>query len=192
MLWVTALYALSVTASPCKPARDNSPTAIIDSGALKGTTTSVPFSDKVVNKFLGIPFGAPPKRFSPPEPAAAWYDVYNATDFKPSCIQKFNYPEGTRERLIKEANTPPPPAGESEDCLNLNVFAPADAAPGSKAVFFWIYGGSYAFGSGSLPMYEGSRLAAREDIVVVTINYRINIFGFPGAPDLPVGEENLA
>lgn len=88
-------------------------------------------------------------------------------------------------------NTPPPPGKDGEDCLNLNVYAPAGAEPGSKAVLFWIYGGSFKFGSGSLPMYDGANLAGNQDVVVVTANYRTNVFGFPGSPDLPIDQQNL-
>lgn len=88
-------------------------------------------------------------------------------------------------------NTPPPPTVEDEDCLFVNVFAPTGAADASKAVMFWIYGGGFGFGSGALPQYDGSSFAASQDVVVVTFNYRTNIFGFPGAPNIPREKQNL-
>jgi cholinesterase/carboxylesterase 2 len=104
---------------------------------------------------------------------------------------KFNYPEERRNRTIEIFATPGPPAGTSEDCLNLNIYAPAGAKAGSKPVAFWIHGGSFSHGSGSLPYYEGSKMAGYEDLVVVTVNYRTNIFGFPETYDLPKGQWNL-
>jgi hypothetical protein len=68
-----------------------------------------------------------------------------------------------------------PPAEESEDCLYLNVYAPATPAGGaSKAVMFWIYGGALQFGNAGQDAYDGSSFAAYEDVVVVTANYRTN------------------
>ncbi|KAB8606240.1 hypothetical protein FH972_025870 [Carpinus fangiana] len=80
---------------------------------------------------------------------------------------------------------------ESEDCLYLNVFAPRDASPtNKKPVLFWLFGGNLQFGTGSLTFYNGSSLAATQDIVVVTINYRTNIFGFSNSPEIPFGSQN--
>ena len=77
-------------------------------------------------------------------------------------MQVFNNPGGS-------------PPIESEDCLYLNVFAPASPAPaGGRAVLFWIHGGGLQFGTGGLPAYDGSSFAAYEDVIVVTINYRTN------------------
>lgn len=189
-LLTLAFYASTASSAPCNDTNTR-PTATIDSGVVVGTTTSLPSSTITVNKFLGIPFGAPPVRFSPPKPAAPWQFNYDASEYKPACIQKFNYPEAVRNLTIEWFSTPGPPAGESEDCLNLNVFAPASATEGSKAVLFWIYGGAFSFGSGSLPLYDGSSFATNHDVVVVTFNYRVNIFGFPGSSDLPETERNL-
>jgi acetylcholinesterase len=64
---------------------------------------------------------------------------------------------------------------ESEDCLYLNIWTPSSKAPeGGFPVMFWIYGGNLQFGTGSLPMYNGAKLAALRDVVVVTHNYRTN------------------
>lgn len=167
------------------------PTATIDTGVVAGTVTAVPSSDVNVAMFLGIPFAQRPVRFLPPRPALAWESVYDASEYKPSCHQMFRGTGEERERRIRQFNTPPPSAGESEDCLNLNIYTPAGAEPGSKAVLFWIYGGAFDFGANSLPLYNGAGFAAHEDIVLVTINYRINLFGFPGSPGLAFGAKNL-
>ncbi len=89
---------------------------------------------------------------------------------------------------MKIFNTPAVP--ESEDCLYLNVYAPA--APGSnRAVMFWLYGGFLQFGAASTPEYDGTSFAANQDVVIVTVNYRTNVFGFPMSPELPLAERNL-
>ncbi|ODH47352.1 hypothetical protein GX48_06523 [Paracoccidioides brasiliensis] len=185
-----ALYASGACSVPSQKINVQ-PTVTISSGLVAGIATSLPPSERVVHKFLGIPFGKPPVRFKPPQQASPWQSVYDASTYRPACLQQFNYPEEKRNQSIKWFNTPGPPAGESEDCLNLNVFSPASASEGSKAVLFWIHGGSFRFGSGSLPLYDGSSFAANQDVVVVTVNYRTNVFGFPGSPELPVGERNL-
>ncbi|KAB8212886.1 Carboxylesterase [Aspergillus novoparasiticus] len=96
----------------------------------------------------------------------------------------------SRDDLMKWANTPGPATGESEDCLTLNIFAPATLREDQKAVIVLIYGGGFMFGSNSLPGYNGSSLAANQDVVVVTINYRTNVFGFANSPNLPKAERN--
>lgn len=185
-----ALFALLVS---CKPlaGRNARPTVQIDTGTVAGVTATVPATSNHINKFLGIPFGAPPVRFEPAKPVKSWSGVYDASSRKATCVQKFNYPDEMRERMIKWYNTPAPSGGEGEDCLNLNVFAPAGAAPGSKAVMFWIYGGGFGFGSGALEMYDGSDMAANQDVIVVTSNYRTNVFGFPGSPEIATSKQNL-
>ncbi|PFH62375.1 hypothetical protein XA68_13969 [Ophiocordyceps unilateralis] len=186
-LLVLGLQLLTASGLPAP----NCPTVTADSGVLVGTATSLPCASTAVNRFLGIPFAEPPIRFDPPQPAPNWAGVYDATQYKPACIQKFDGPEGDRERIKDWFATPPQPNGESEDCLYLNVYAPAGAAQGSKAVMFWLFGGSFAFGSGSLPLYDGSSFAANHDVVIVISNYRTNVFGFPGSPEKPQSEQNL-
>ncbi len=86
-------------------------------------------------------------------------------------------------------NTPAPP--ESEDCLYLNVYAPASECPEEgRAVLFWIYGGNLQFGYAGLPAYDGSSFAANQDVIVVTTNYRTNVLGFSNSPQIPVGQQN--
>jgi len=81
---------------------------------------------------------------------------------------------------------------ESEDCLYLNVYVPdAPAPPGGRTVMFWIYGGSLQFGTAGQPTYDGSFFAGYEDVVLVTTNYRTNVFGFPSSPELPLQGHNL-
>ena len=117
------------------PAGSGPPTVTVDSGSVVGIQTTFPGSDVIVNKYLGIPFAAPPVRFEPPVPPAPWSSPYDASKYGPACIQQFTSP-------VTEAfyNNPPPAGGESEDCLNLNVYAPVDASGEGKPVMFWIYG----------------------------------------------------
>ncbi|KAJ6476185.1 para-nitrobenzyl esterase, partial [Mycena sanguinolenta] len=82
----------------------------------------------------------------------------------------------------------PPP--ENEDCLFLNVWAPSSSKQ-KLPVLVWIYGGGLSFGTASLPTYDGTLLAANQDIILVSFNYRTNVFGFPGSPDLPLVGNNL-
>jgi len=178
--------------SSCFPTTDLSPTATLGCGVVKGTTTSLPAATATVNKFLGVPFAqSPPRRFSPPQKGASC-DI-DATAFKPACIQQFVYPKLTQEFVKEIFNNPGgSPPEESEDCLYLNVYAPSSPAPpGGRAVMFWIYGGSLQFGTAGQPGYDGSYFAAYEDVIVVTTNYRTNVFGFPTSPEIPVNGRNL-
>lgn len=78
----------------------------------------------------------------------------------------------------------------SEDCLSINVWTKPQSGEKAKAVLLWIYGGAFSVGSTNAPYYNGARLADEEDVIVASVNYRVNIFGFPNAPGLP--NQNLA
>lgn len=129
--------------------------------------------------YLGIPFAAPPTgalRWRPPAPPASWPGVRTATTFGASCLQADSpaaYGPFTKEFL----ETPAP----SEDCLFLNVWAPAHAR--KLPVFVWIHGGGFLAGSAAVPIYNGANLA-RKGLVVVSINYRLGAFGFLAHPAL--------
>ncbi|APA14266.1 hypothetical protein SS1G_11930 [Sclerotinia sclerotiorum 1980 UF-70] len=169
-----------------------SPVAIISQGVVSGTSISVPEVALPVSKFLGIPFARPPQRFSPPVKSGLFTsNPYNATQLKASCIQQFNYPDTARAFTMELFNNPPP-ASESEDCLYLNVYTPSGTTPASLLpVMVWIYGGALQFGSASSVYYDGSNLAGKQNVVVVTFNYRTNVFGFPNSPELPNVDQNL-
>lgn len=143
------------------------------------TTSSGPvtgLTDGRADKYLGIPFAqSPPVRFGAPVPATAWSSPLNATEVRAACIQQFVDPPRAREFITSVYNSAAPP--ESEDCLYLNVWTPANATnkpQGGWPVMFWIYGGDLQFGSAGLPEYDGSMLAGERDVVVVTSNYRTN------------------
>ena len=129
-----------------------------------------------VHVFRGIPYAAPPTkqlRWRPPVAAASWDGVRDATRFGPACHQ----PPSRPGSIYAAAETP----AMSEDCLSLNVWAPADAD--NAPVFVWIHGGSLVAGNGSEAMYDGARLAA-QGLVVVTINYRLGVLGYLAHPQL--------
>ena len=114
-------------------------------------------------------------RFRAPQPHPGWAGVRDATEFGPIAIQQVN--EGL------EALLPSPRQPQSEDCLLLNVWTPA-VDDARRPTMVWIHGGGYTIGSGSEPYYTGANLAARGDVVVVTINYRLNVLGFLNDPEL--------
>ena len=126
--------------------------------------------------FKNIPFAEPPigdLRFMPPVEKKSWDDLLDATEYGFCAIQGYTPLEDWFGKLKPE----------SEDCLNLNIWTPATDDK-KRPVMVWIHGGAYIMGGGIDPMYDGSYLAKRGDIVVVTINYRLGIFGFlygPGA-----------
>lgn len=127
--------------------------------------------------FLGIPFAAAPvgeRRWALPTREAAWEGTRDATDFGPRSVQG----EMMLEQMMGAQSRP-----WSEDCLYLNVFTPA-ADDGKRPVMVWIHGGAFVFGEGATPWYDGSRLAAAGDVVVVTINYRLGALGFLHLEDL--------
>ena len=109
--------------------------------------------------FKGVRFGAPTQRFQPPQRPTPWRDPAPALVYGAASPQRGDEPN------------------QSEDCLFLNVWTPGlDAA--RRPVMVYIHGGAYATGSGSSPLYDGARLARRRDVVVVTLNHRLNLFGY--------------
>ena len=126
--------------------------------------------------YRGIPYAQPPVktlRWQPPVPVAAWEGVREATEFGPACHQPPSRPGSIY--------APAEAKKMSEDCLSLNVWAPAEAK--DAPVFVWIHGGSLVAGSGSESLYDGAALAAR-GLVVVTINYRLGVLGYLAHPQL--------
>jgi para-nitrobenzyl esterase len=134
-----------------------------------------------VTSYLGIPFAAPPvgdNRWRPPMPAKSWAGTFLADHFGANCQQP---PAGkifrswTSEYLIE--------GPISEDCLYLNIWTPATKQQGSLPVLVWIHGGGLASGGTTVPIYEGAHLATK-GMVVVSINYRLGVFGFLSHPEL--------
>lgn len=124
-----------------------------------------------VDLFLGIPFAKPPVgelRWRPPQAPASWKGVRSAKQFGPTCAQ------------ITTLGPFAGPPNSNEDCLYLNVFTPDTRA--KLPVLVWIYGGGYVDGESN--DYDGSKLAVQGHLVVVTLNYRLNLFGFLAHPAL--------
>ncbi|HYC02163.1 MAG TPA: carboxylesterase/lipase family protein [Azospirillaceae bacterium] len=148
-----ALAAASGLSRPARAAAD--PVAETRYGKVRGTVVDG------VHVFKGVRYGADtaPRRFQAPEPPTPWAGIADALAYGASS------PQGdTREAV------------QSEDCLFLNVWTPA--LTGKRPVMVYFHGGAYNNGSGSSPLYDGTRLARRQDVVVVTVNHRLNAFGY--------------
>ncbi|KAL6055278.1 hypothetical protein STEG23_007298 [Scotinomys teguina] len=134
-------------------------------------------SELGVHTFLGIPFAKPPVgplRFAPPEAAEPWSGVRDGTSYPAMCLQNDDTMNSEGLKMMK-LNMPS--ISMSEDCLYLNIYTPIHAHEGSNLpVMVWIHGGALVIGTAS--MYDGSMLAAIEDVVVVTIQYRLGVLGF--------------
>jgi para-nitrobenzyl esterase len=169
-LWVAASPALGQSADPVVETTAGRVRGVARNGALI---------------FKGIPYGestAGPNRFMPPKAKAGWTGVREALAYGPTAPQGGSAP-----------SRPPPPAGgpqrhpspiagggtppaQSEDCLVLNVWTPSTR--GKRAVLFWMHGGGFATGSGSSAWYDGTNIARKQDVVIVTVNHRLNVMGY--------------
>ncbi|MBX9617435.1 MAG: carboxylesterase/lipase family protein [Caulobacteraceae bacterium] len=166
---LTAGLALTLPGAPVL-ARTPHPVVTTTHGPVRGQT------DGGVAVFRGLRYGADtgPRRFRPPVAPTPWTDPVDAFDYGPAS------PQGGSE------------PNQSEDCLFLNVWSPGLDRE-RRPVMVYIHGGAYSNGSGSSPLYDGTRLARRNDVVVVTVNHRLNLFGYgylariAGAPFLDSG-----
>jgi len=179
--------------------------ALILSAAEQNTdvkTTAGTIRGKVENGifvYRGVPYGmdTAKTRFAAPMPAEAWDGVKDCFAWAPRTIQPYTAPAPRRA----PATTPPPPrratfrmppdeGGESEDCLHLNVWTPAPRDGGKRPVMVYFHGGGYTYGTVNSLLYDGNRLAHRGDVVVVTVNGRLNSFGFLYLAELGEGFED--
>ena len=151
---LTGLAATSLIL-PARARAAAAPVARTRAGPIRG------YLDGGVSVFKGVPYGGDsgPRRFQPPVPPRPWTAIRETTDYGPAS------PQRGRE------------GATSEDCLYLNVWTPAPK-PGRRPVMVYIHGGAYSTGSGSSPLYDGVRLCKRGDVVVVTVNHRLNAFGY--------------
>ncbi|MEJ3657999.1 carboxylesterase family protein [Actinomycetes bacterium KLBMP 9759] len=165
---LAAVMAALVVATGCgaRAAPDEGPVVATTAGPVRGVAAAG------LHTFQGIPFAAPPigaARWRAPQPVPPWSEPRDATAPSPLCVQSPHDPI---------------PGPQSEDCLYLNVAAPAAAKPERPVpVVVWLYGGG--FYQGNAAEYHAGRLAGAGDVVVVTPNYRLGLFGFLRLPGLP-------
>lgn len=167
LLKLLAVY--TALALPLAASAANQPLATTDTGKLAGAVHNG------VASWKGIPFAAPPVgalRWRPPQPAAAWNGVRQATGYGADCMQ-----------LPFASDAAPLGTAPSEDCLYLNVWKPAKPASAKLPVIVWIYGGGFVNGGSSPPTYAGAALA-KQGVVLVSFNYRLGRFGFFAHPQL--------
>jgi len=164
---ITCLPALGALKAPVK----------VSGGLIQGA----PAADPSITAFRGIPYAAPPlgdQRWKAPQPVVGWKGVRIADKFGNVCMQNPTIP-GSFYQIEFYAKPEP----MSEDCLYLNVWTAAVSSAETRPVMVWIHGGGYVEGSGSLPSFNGEALA-RKGVVIVTINYRLGVFGFLAHPEL--------
>jgi carboxylesterase type B len=162
-------------------------------------------SGKQAWAFRGIPYAestAREKRWTPPVPKARWMQTFAAIRYGAICPQT---PKAAPQQVAapappaaaqvrktlgtaakhRAATAAPQPPTEDEDCLSLNIWTPASVTPNAGLpVMVFIHGGSFVAGSGADPMYDGAHLAANQNVVLVTINYRLGVLGFLAADGL--------
>ncbi|XP_058383688.1 liver carboxylesterase 1-like [Diceros bicornis minor] len=177
-MWLFALVLVSLATSKSWGLPSLPPVVDTVQGKVLGKYVSLEGIAQPVAIFLGVPFAKPPLgplRFAPPQPADPWHFVKNTTSYPPMCSQDAvmgqefsDYLTNGRENI---------PLKFSEDCLYLNIYTPADLTKKSRLpVMVWIHGGGLVLGGAST--YDGLVLSAHENVVVVTIQYRLGIWGF--------------
>ena len=148
------------------------PIVEIASGKLRGAVVDG------VAAFRGVPYGASTagaNRFMPPRPVVPWSGVRDALDYAGQAPQARLGPAPRAEMV--NFSGPPDASPETEDCLTLNVWTPAADAIAKRPVMVWLHGGAFSFGSSNSLRLQGMRLCKRGDVVLVTVNQRLNIFG---------------
>jgi para-nitrobenzyl esterase len=150
----------------------SAPVVETSSGKLRGTII------EGVAAFKAVPYAAPPTgalRFLPPREPEPWPGVRDATAYAGRAPQA-GLRTGTRPELETFSGTPDA-SPDSEDCLTLHVWSPSVTEGAKRPVMVWLHGGAFSYGSANSERLRGSRLAKRGDVVVVTVNHRLNIFG---------------
>lgn len=178
-MFAIVLVFLSACTSSQKEPGILDPVVVTLNGTVKGSVNG----EGTVVAFKGLPFAAPPVgdlRWKEPQPVVPWEGTRDASKFGASAMQKRLYnhlPNGpwTEEFMVQNE--------VSEDCLFLNIWTAASGAGDKLPVLVFIHGGALTEGSGAIDTYNGEKLA-RKGIVVVTINYRLGVFGFLAHPEL--------
>jgi para-nitrobenzyl esterase len=172
LLAATAAATLQTSSSAAAPAQGTAQRPLVQTveGPVLGLASGG------VEVFTAIPYAAPPVgslRFMPPRPRARWTQALDASRQAPACPQ-------TSGAAIGKPS-------EDEDCLFLNVWAPADHASGKRPVMVWIHGSGIR-GYGGSPLFDGSQLAQDNGVVLVTINYRLGLLGSLVSPSLDAAD----
>uniref|UniRef100_A0A914GVT7 acetylcholinesterase n=1 Tax=Globodera rostochiensis TaxID=31243 RepID=A0A914GVT7_GLORO len=174
LLFIIFVHITENFASLSSTHQSNVPVEIeLVNGHLRGIESI--FLHKRVRSFLGVPFAEPPVgelRFRPPQPKRSWNGTVEAITLSPACYQgRDTYNDSFWGSEMWNANTP-----ISEDCLYMNIWAPAEAK--NLTVMVWFFGGGFYYGSPSLILYDGKALSLEANVIVVNINYRLGPFGY--------------
>ena len=166
----SALVSAPLSRAFAAPAKSDStgPVAQTTAGKIRGI-----YQDKI-NAFKGVPYGAPTSgaaRFMPPSKLQPWTGIRDTVELGRQAPQ---IPSG----LIPEVAAVEDKGPMGEDCLVLNVWSPGLGAAHKRPVMVWLHGGGFSTGSGGFTIYDGGNLARKHDIVTVTVNHRLNVFGF--------------
>src|SRR5712691_11217273 len=156
-----------------------SPVVEIASGKLRGANAAG------ICAFKGVPYGASSagrNRFMAPQPPQPWVGVRDAFAYVGHALQSPDRPKRRPEleTILGRPDTTP----EGEDCLTLNLWTPSLGDGAKRPVMVWLHGGAFAYGSGNRAVTDGANLARRGDVVVVSVNHRLNIFGFLHLADI--------
>ncbi|XP_039358081.1 acetylcholinesterase-like [Mauremys reevesii] len=170
---------------PSSGSDDDGTVVLTTSGPVRGKR--LPAGSGTVTAFLGIPYAKPPVgalRFQKPLPHQPWSHVLEATSFGNACHQPplTDYPDAD----IFFLNTP-----QSEDCLFLNVWMPHPRPPVPAPILVWIHGGGFYMGATSVELHSGRFLAATENVIVASMNYRLGALGFLSLPPAAPGNAGL-
>ncbi|HSE36551.1 MAG TPA: carboxylesterase family protein, partial [Blastocatellia bacterium] len=174
VLAATAFLPGVLTTGAAKTSSGTTATVTTSSGKVRGQIVDG------VNAFKGIPYGAPTggaNRFMAPKPPQPWAGVREAFEFGHYAPQS-NRPRGEKQRQFFRILGATKPNDASEDCLYLNVWTRGVNDGRKRPVMVWFHGGGYDQGTGGSIGYDGAGLAAKQDIVVVTVNHRLNVLGY--------------
>ncbi|XP_017652876.2 carboxylesterase 1D [Nannospalax galili] len=177
-MWLYALIWASLAAFTARGHSSSPPVVNTIYGKVLGKYVNLEGFTQPVAVFLGVPFAKPPLgslRFAPPQPAEPWSFVKDTTSYPPMCSQDAIGGQALSDLFTNRKENIP--LKFSEDCLYLNIYTPADLTKNSQLpVMVWIHGGGLLVGGAST--YDGLALSAHENVVVVTIQYRLGIWGF--------------
>lgn len=180
---LTGCAALAPATSPLQRGTDWGPVVGRDDSSANGTWS-----------WKGVPFAAPPVadlRWRAPRDPVAWRTPRDTTAFAPACVQTGRlYGPGLHNRHDESIGSMLGKTVGSEDCLYLNIWTPASVAAKPRPVIVFVHGGSNITGYTADPVYDGAALAREQDVVVVSVNYRLGIFGFLNLAPLKTGQRD--